>query len=149
MDKIELLENEVLVLRKCKEDFTSYGGFKYPETGLVEAPNWNPDLKEVEGNGLFGILWGCGWFTITLANPCAYGDICQLIKVNKDDGMIHVNNESSGIVKFKKGEVLLSSPNDKEVIDILKQYIPSNVMQNGLFLGGSPNGKKYWSNDCY
>ena len=96
-----------------------------------------------------GILWGCGWFAITLANPCTYNNICQLIKVNKDDGMIHISNESSGIVKFKKGEVLLSSSNDKDVIDILKQYIPIEVMQNGLFLGGSPNGKKYWSNDCY
>lgn len=45
----------VLVLRTCNSDMTGYGGFKWPESGPVEAPDWNP-VKSC-GQGLHGWLW--------------------------------------------------------------------------------------------
>ncbi len=47
-----------LVMRTCKADMTSYGGFKWPESGIVTAPDW--DSKGACGNGLHGLLWGEG-----------------------------------------------------------------------------------------
>jgi hypothetical protein len=46
------------VLRTCKADGTSHGGFRWPESGHVEAPNWMP-AKEC-GGGIHGLLWGRG-----------------------------------------------------------------------------------------
>ena len=47
-----------LILRTCAADMTSRGGFKWPESGPVNAPDWNP--AHVCGGGLHGLLWGEG-----------------------------------------------------------------------------------------
>ena len=47
-----------LILRTCNADMTSYGGFRWPTSGQVEAPDWNP--AHVCGGGLHGLLWGEG-----------------------------------------------------------------------------------------
>ena len=52
------MSNHVLVLRTCKADLTSYGGFRWPESGPAEAPDWRPDAEC--GRGLHGLLWGEG-----------------------------------------------------------------------------------------
>jgi hypothetical protein len=52
------VSEHVLVLRTCNADMTSHGGFKWPESGLVEAPDWRDDGKC--GGGLHGLLWGEG-----------------------------------------------------------------------------------------
>ena len=51
-------QNTVLILRTCSAAMTAYGGFRWPESGPVEAPDWNP--VPVCGNGLHGALWGEG-----------------------------------------------------------------------------------------
>ena len=51
-------EETVLILRTCNADMTSYGGFRWPESGPVVAPDWAPTMKC--GNGLHGLLWGEG-----------------------------------------------------------------------------------------
>ena len=48
----------VLVLRTCAADGSSSHGFKWPESGPVEAPDWEA-TKEC-GHGLHGWLWGHG-----------------------------------------------------------------------------------------
>ena len=56
----ELIPGEVPVLRTCKPDGTSHGGFRWPLTvgAIVEAPDWNP--KPTCGGGLHGLLRGEG-----------------------------------------------------------------------------------------
>jgi hypothetical protein len=49
---------KALILRTCKNDLTSYNGFKWPKKGYVECPDWDPKPKC--GNGLHGLLWGEG-----------------------------------------------------------------------------------------
>ena len=48
----------VYVLRTCNADMTSYGGFRWPESGPVEAPDW--DSSPRCGGGLHGFLHGEG-----------------------------------------------------------------------------------------
>ncbi|MFE4162470.1 hypothetical protein ACFX4S_08870, partial [Kosakonia sp. YIM B13605] len=50
--------NKVLVLRTCAADMSAYGGFVWPKSGFVEAPDWKPQAEC--GNGLHGLLWGQG-----------------------------------------------------------------------------------------
>ena len=49
---------EVLILRCCNKDGTSYGGFQWPMTvgATVNAPDWNPAPEC--GGGLHGWPWG-------------------------------------------------------------------------------------------
>ena len=51
-------DKTVLVLRTCNADMTSYGGFRWPESGPVEAPDWI--ANDSCGNGLHGLPWGEG-----------------------------------------------------------------------------------------
>jgi hypothetical protein len=48
----------VLILRTCNPDLTSYGGFRWPASGPVEAPDWSSEPRC--GAGLHGWLWGEG-----------------------------------------------------------------------------------------
>jgi len=47
-----------LILRTCNADMTSRNGFKWPRSGHVAAPDWNPEPEC--GNGLHGFLRGEG-----------------------------------------------------------------------------------------
>jgi len=49
---------KALVLRTCNSDLTSWGGFQWPSSGKVIAPDWDP--KPECGNGLHGALYGEG-----------------------------------------------------------------------------------------
>jgi len=49
---------KVLVLRTCKSDLTSWGGFQWPSEGKVIAPDWDPE--PCCGKGLHGALYGEG-----------------------------------------------------------------------------------------
>jgi hypothetical protein len=53
------MSDTVLVLRTCAADMSSHeGAFRWPESGPVEAPDWDP-IPEC-GKGLHGLLWGEG-----------------------------------------------------------------------------------------
>jgi len=47
-----------LILRTCNADMRSYGGFQWPRSGPVVAPDWNS--RPECGNGLHGFLRGEG-----------------------------------------------------------------------------------------
>ena len=105
-------QETVLVLRNCKNDLTSFGGFQWKESGIVEAPDF---IKNNEcGNGLHGFLWGEG--DSELANWYSDSDAKWLVvKVNKDDII-----ELFGKVKFPKGEVVFCG-NLKDATDYIIQ----------------------------
>ena len=48
----------VLILKTVTADMQAYGGFVWPESGPVEPQRWDP--TDTCGNGLHGLLWGCG-----------------------------------------------------------------------------------------
>lgn len=87
---------KVLVLRTCRADMTSYRGFKWPESGPVEAPDWQPD--EECGNGLHGWLWGVGDYSLKHDDPNAKW---LVVEVNASEII-----DLEGKVKFPSGNVL-------------------------------------------
>ncbi len=103
----------VLVLRKCFEDGASYNGkFQYPDSGLVEAPDWNG--KPECGGGLHGLLWGGGGFDVS-----TYGTYWLIIEVDDSPDNLVVFN---GKCKFHKGNVLLKTSDQAEAIVLLKSH---------------------------
>ncbi len=86
----------VLCLRTCDANLRSYNRFQWPDSGPVEAPDWN---KRAEcGNGLHGLLWGEG--DGTLLN---WADNAKWLVVSVDPATIV---ELSGKVKFPRCEVV-------------------------------------------
>ena len=86
----------VLVLRSCNADMASYGGFKWPESGHVEAPDWNPRAEC--GNGLHGFLWGEGDGSLV-----HWDEGAKWLVVSVDEsGIIDLG----GKVKYRSGEVV-------------------------------------------
>ena len=57
------------MLRTCTADMTAHGGFCWPESGYVEAPDWDP--SPVCGGGLHGLLHGEGDGTLLSWEPGA------------------------------------------------------------------------------
>ena len=51
---------KVLVLRTCNADMTGNGGFVWPTSGAVVAPDWDPNPEIECGSGLHGLAWGDG-----------------------------------------------------------------------------------------
>lgn len=67
----------VYAVRTCDKDRTAHGGFPWPESGLVEAPDWKPTAEC--GNGLHACPWGVGdWSLLRLADPHA---VYQVVEV--------------------------------------------------------------------
>lgn len=92
--------SKVLVLRTCKADMASpspdAGGFVWPESGPVEAPDWDP--SPVCGHGLHGLLWGEG------AGAMLYwgaGPRWLVVEVDEDEVV-----DLGGKVKFPRGVVV-------------------------------------------
>mgnify|MGYP001587009652 CR=1 FL=1 len=84
-----LRKGHVLVLKQVDKDMKAHGGFVYPSSGEVRAPDWDGG-KEVCGGGLHGFLWGAGdgslanydpsnkWLVIDcLAEPIVFGGKCK------------------------------------------------------------------------
>ena len=88
--------DKVLILRTCNADMTSRGGFVWPASGPVEAPDWNPAPKC--GNGLHGFLWGEG--DGSLAD---WSSDARWLVVSVD---AHKVVDLCGKVKFQSGDVV-------------------------------------------
>lgn len=89
-------DGRVLVLRTCEVDMTSRNGFVWPESGAVEAPDWDPTPKC--GGGLHGLPWGVGMGD--LLGPL----YLKWLVVAVDPQDIVVIDDAK--VKFPRGEVV-------------------------------------------
>jgi len=94
----QLPPEHVLVLRTSNKDRISRNGFQWPESGPVEAPDWNQE--PICGGGLHGALWGEG-------NGALFnwdGDATwQVVAVLEKDIV-----DLGGKVKFPRGNVVFS-----------------------------------------
>ena len=86
----------VLVLRTCSKGMTSYGDFRWPTSGVVEAKDWNPN--KVCGYGLHGLLWGEGDGSLLDWDTDA-----KWLVVSVPEG---TTVDLDGKVKFPRGEVV-------------------------------------------
>ncbi|CUI02648.1 Protein RtcB [Janthinobacterium sp. CG23_2] len=87
-----------LVLRTSDKDGRAHGGFQWPESGLVECPDWQP--TEECGAGLHGILWPEGdWSDIKDYDEARW----QVVEVDSSTLV-----QLDGKVKFPRGTVVYS-----------------------------------------
>ena len=106
------MSDYIYVLRTIEPDFVSYGGFRNPERGWVEAPDWDGG-ERVCGGGLHGLPWGVGCANLLLADDA----IWQAVRVNPADGYVEFGNKC----KFRRGYIVKSVPasRKREVLDYL------------------------------
>jgi hypothetical protein len=88
----------MLILRTSDKNRQAWGGFQWPESGHVEAPDWNPTAQC--GNGLHGLALGRG-------DPgYLFWGVASTWQVVEVDEEVIVDIE--GKVKFPYGEVVYS-----------------------------------------
>ena len=88
---------KVLVLRNCKADMASHNGFKWPESGPVECPDWNPE--PVCGGGLHGLLDGNGdWSLLNKDHDAKW----LIVEVDAAD-LVEIDKQKC---KFRRGVVI-------------------------------------------
>ena len=101
--------NKVLCLRTCDAQRRGHGGFQWPESGYVEAPDWSPE--PCCGRGLHGLLWGEGEaFHLSAADDAVW----LVVSVEATDIV-----DLDGKVKFPRGEVVYCGDRDGAVAYIL------------------------------
>jgi len=120
---MKLKKSEVLVLRTCKDDMTSYNGFKWPREGYVEAPDWQDDYKC--GHGLHGLLWGEG--DISYLNLLAKNWL--IVKVDTTKGFCHGKDDMINKCKFRCGYVVYCGDR-YGAIKLIQKYAPANSIIN-------------------
>ena len=109
----------VLVLRTCAADLASHNGFKWPASGAVEAPDWQP-TKEC-GNGLHGWLWGAGdW---SLKNKAADAK-WLVVEVTQADVI-----DLGGKVKFPRGVVVSCNDHWRDAMAVIR----ARMLRDGAF----------------
>jgi hypothetical protein len=96
---------KALILRTCNSDGKSHGGFQWPKSGPVEAPDWDP--KAVCGYGLHGFLWGAGDGSLADWSEDAVWVVAEVEKASVVD--------LQGKVKFPRAEVVFYGPRDQAV----------------------------------
>ena len=104
--------NKVLVLRTCASDMSAYGGFIWPKSGFVEAPDWKPQAEC--GNGLHGLLWGQGSSGYLSDAEDANWMVCEVEK----DTIVDLEDK----VKFPSCEVVFCGEKEGAI---------SYLMENG------------------
>jgi hypothetical protein len=91
----KLAKGEVLILRTCAPDGSSYGGkFKWPKSGPVKCDDFKPIVQC--GKGLHGLKWGVGDGTLL-----EWGDAAWVVARVIDSDCIDLD----GKVKFPSAVV--------------------------------------------
>jgi hypothetical protein len=111
----------VLILRTCDSQMLSHGGFIWPRTGRVEAPDWK-STKEC-GNGLHGFLHGLGDGSLA-----SWDAEAVWIAAWVDESMVI---DLDGKVKFPWAEVAVAGTREEAI-----QFLRDNGC-SGAIVGGT------------
>jgi hypothetical protein len=104
----------VLVLRTAAADGSSYDGFRWPESGPVEAPDWAP-VAEC-GRGLHGWLWGQGDWSLKCKDDDARWIVVEVVKADVID--------LGAKVKFPRGIVLATFGHWRDAMAFIRARRP-------------------------
>ena len=91
-----------LVIRNVSAELKSYGGFAWPESGYVEAPDWRDSATC--GNGLHGLLDGIGEWSLLSDAHDAHDARWQIVKVARSE-VVRIDDAK---VKFPRGWVVFT-----------------------------------------
>ncbi|MFK3706685.1 hypothetical protein ACI2JR_17380, partial [Klebsiella sp. NPDC088457] len=100
--RMQKAKETVLVLRTCNADMSAYGGFVWPKSGFVKAPDWKNTTEC--GNGLHGLLWGEGSAGYLSESDDANWMVCEVEK----DLVVDLENK----VKFPEANVVYCGERD-------------------------------------
>lgn len=117
------MEHKAYILRTCDADMRSYGDFRWPTEGIVEAPDWSPEV--VCGKGLHGFLWGEG--NGQLAN---WSDDAKWIVAGIEEWV-----DLEGKVKFPRAEVLFVGSRF-EATELIRSLGARGAVIGGTVIGG-------------
>ena len=112
---------EILILRTCQPNGTSHGGFKWPMSGQVEAPDWQDTI--VCGHGLHGLPWGVGGSGYLSWNDKANNGWVAIVDT-RAGGYRHGTGELQDKCKFQRAEVVLANVDREECCALLQKYAP-------------------------
>ena len=104
-------------------DRKSHGGFQWPESGYVEAPDWDPDPSVSCGNSLHGLLWGQG--AIGLTSPGATDRVWRVVEVDPAD-IADVNAPDKG--GSGAGTVPLSTADRVKAASLVAASAPAGIV---------------------
>jgi hypothetical protein len=107
----------VLILRTCKPDMTSHAGFRWPESGPVEAKDWK--RTEACGNGLHGWLWGAGDWSLKQGGDGIKWLVVEVVEADLID--------LGGKVKFPRGNVLQTYGHWHEAMAFIRARLLESV----------------------
>lgn len=119
------MSENVLVLRTCAANGGAYGGFIWPESGEVVAPDWDPSPEC--GNGLHGLLWGEGDGSILNWDSDARWLVCEVDAADVVD--------IGGKVKFPRANVVYCGDRDGATA-LLSLARPGAVVCGGTATAG-------------
>jgi hypothetical protein len=123
---LKLKKNEILVYKRCIDGSKSYNGFNYPKSGYIEEVDW-VEKKEC-GNGFHGMdVNNFSYFDENLKGNFI------LFLVNKKDGYVEFGDK----VKFKRGKILINSPEIKEIENIFREKYPNMIMNWSILNQGN------------
>lgn len=108
MDK----EKYVYVLRTCDSKMRTFRGFKWPESGYVEADKWKPEHPFMYG--LFGLLWGEGNGSLLDSEPDAKWIITKVLASD----IVQLKEKTQ--VKYPKGEVVFVGEKQSATLKIIE-----------------------------
>ena len=91
-------DGHVLILRTSNADGTSKNNFRWPESGPVECPDWEPTAEC--GHGLHGALWGEGAGSLFRWEADARWQVVEVAAADVID--------LTGKVKYPRGVVVFS-----------------------------------------
>ncbi len=96
-DQIETTKGSALILRSCKANGESHGGFIWPKSGKVVCPDWKATNEC--GSGFHGLLWGHGDWSLLCRDIDALWYVCSI------EEWIDIKDEHQK-VKFPQCEIL-------------------------------------------
>ena len=117
----------VYVLRTCDKNLRAYGDFQWPESGPVEAPDWQP--RATCGNGLHGLLWGAGDASHLATDADAKWLVVAVVATEIVD--------LDGKVKFPRGEVVFCGERHYAVADIINRGAKPEACNYSTLTGGN------------
>jgi len=126
---------KVLLLRTCNPDMTSPSpeamGFKWPESGFVEALDWDGG-KPICGGKLHGFLWGEGRAVFANWNP----DAKWLVVKADESEVLEITEDGGGKHGFRRGEVVFCGDRKGATDFILANGAAGKAVIGAVLTGG-------------
>jgi len=113
-------------LRTCNADMSAYNGFVWPESGMINAPDWKATTNC--GNGLHALLWGAGDYS----HLSTKADAKWLVVAIDEATLIDLD----GKVKFPRCEVVFCGTRFDAVADIVARGADVQKCNYATLTGG-------------